>query len=347
MISRKSTSRKKYKDRMWTGYADELRGPVRPSPSAGRLFYTDHGVLTFPSRTETEWRRQTPVSAPTEAEAAVDEGGDQWDSSNPCSSEGNGHARGTNEPERPASSHNIGSGRYSGHTATAWVGVMHGVIVGALEFVLTLTNAVDQNAFASHAAGVRDVIFGGSTIMEGAGMLFAIVLAYQNWTRFDGPISVGVPAIVAVEGLFVMESDESVLNSAVCGVFVQTLAFLTYVVAVKVTDKVARIILICTVFVAPCFLFCAFASSNRIRKCSGSKCWTFERSILVLIVLFWFTVPFIVELWENMLHFTSGSASLSSYTLPCCPGPCNHRSGNLLCSRHSRVSGSFDDGTGH
>lgn len=291
------------------GVDGQQRGPVHPE------------ALTFPTR------RRTPVSTATTAAAA--EGADQSDSSESCSDEENGHARGaqeseraassgqsvrgTQESERPTSSRRIGSGE-ARNTATAWVGVMHGVIVAALEFVLTLTNAVDQNAFGSRS-GVRDIIFGGSTVMEAVGFLFALVVTCQNLRRLDAPVTAGMPAFVVVEAMFSKDGGGDLAVSAAVGVILQTLSFLTYVVAVKVTNIVGRVILICVVvFVAPCCTACAL-SSDTFRKCSSSTCWTVERMILVCIVVCWFTAPVIVEIWESVLLFESGSASLSVYTL--------------------------------
>lgn len=326
MTSRKWRSRH---TTMSTGCVYGLRGPALLHLLVDFSTWIMEPSL-FPARTETEWQRQTPVSAPTEAVAA--DGADRSDSSESCSDEENGHARGahesereassdhvvrgTQESERPTSSRKVGSVG-AGQTATAWVGVMHGVVVGALEFVLTLTNAVDQNALGSRS-GVRDVIFGGSTVMEAVGLLFALVATFQNCTRLEAPVGVGVPAVAVVEGLlFLMEAGGGVVLSAVVGVLLQTLSFLTYVIAVQVTDKVGRIVLIiCVVIVAPFCSLVALGSADALRKCSGSECWAVERIILVCIALFWFTVPFIVEVWESiLLLFTSGSASLSLYTL--------------------------------
>lgn len=285
------------------------RVPVRPSSSSGRLFYGNHE----------ERRRHAGVDAATEAAAAA------------------ARVRGvTHEPVLPTSLLRDIDSDDAEHSATAWVGIMHGVTVSALEFVLTLTNAVDQNAFESRAS-VQDLIFGGSTVMEAMGLLFALFLTVRNCACSKPTIVVGVPAVVIVEGILTNSTvREEVVGTAVLGVLLQTLSFLTYVIAVKVTNRVARIILICLIFVAPICSLVALFNSKKLRNRSGPKCWTAERMILILVALFWFTVPFVVELWESILIAVHEWVCVVVLVHSRCPRPCHYRSGSLLCSPDGR-----------
>jgi len=147
----------------------------------------------------------------------------------------------TGSSSSPSSNTGLGRGERS-PAAKIWV--MHGVMISAVEFVLTLGNAVEEGAFRIHPSG-RGLIFGGSTLIEAVGLLCAIFTGFHvlMMSGSKSPVSAGVPAILFVEGVLARSgnaaatfSGESSDSWALEWLLAQGYIFVLYVVAMKGTE---------------------------------------------------------------------------------------------------------------
>ena len=110
---------------------------------------------------------------------------------------------------------------------------IHGLILSGIELALTIGNALNQEAF--QLKSFSDLIFGGSVVIEGIGLVFAMGMAVMAYLNLLDPdiIGVGVPSMVIVEAMAMdnNNSNKSIIKK-LCemGFCLQSLCFLTFAV---------------------------------------------------------------------------------------------------------------------
>lgn len=194
--------------------------------------------------------------------------------------------------------------RVSAHKVYA----MHGLLLSGIELALTVSNAVNQGAFQLNS--FSDVIFGGSVVIEAVGFAFAIAMALRIllYPVAQGVIGVGVPAMVIVQALVVEGSVKGMLILCFVGLGAQSVCFLLFAVIAwfESPDSVPTVSVVAWIVAAVVCAFFFYACHKRNQD--GHSTTEVFYSILM-------AVPFVVEIAESTLLFTSGTIPFVAYLL--------------------------------
>lgn len=185
---------------------------------------------------------------------------------------------------------------------------MHGLLLSSIELALTVGNAVNRKAFQLNS--FSDLIFGGSVVIEAVGLVFAMGMALRMFMHpmAQGMVGVGVPAMVIVETMVMTGSTEDIDNLCLLGLGAQSLCFLVFTAvswiesppSVPTASAVSWVYM--AVACAVLFFFC-----YKRHEDGHSTTYVFQ-SIFV-------AVPFVVEIAESALLFTSGHIPFVAYLL--------------------------------
>lgn len=216
---------------------------------------------------------------------------------------------GPQAPEDDAANGGGGDGSDSGNSGSAIkVYAMHGLLLSGIELALTVGNAVNREAFQLNS--FSDLIFGGSVVIEVVGFALAMGMALRMllYPMAQGLIGVGVPAMVIVEALAVAGSNGEMYSWSLWGLGAQSLCFLTFGLTSWI-DYPASVptasINLWLIMAAVCAAL-LFACYNRHQA---------GHSITLVVRTMFAAVPFVVEIAESALLFTSGSIPFVAYLL--------------------------------
>ncbi|CAM9274503.1 unnamed protein product [Pylaiella littoralis] len=191
------------------------------------------------------------------------------------------------------------------------VSVLQSLMISGLQLALTLNNALESNAFEFESGA--DLIFAGSSLMEGVGAVFSLWLAAIAFLRpaGDGTVGSGIPVMVLWEGIST-GSTELISKGLYRGIWAQAFVFL---VTLSVSWGVAPGTrpdwafenstgqTVGLVFIFLWVGFCALAILTVRGGCS------------IVLALHLGIIPLGVEVYESVLLFSSDTSTFSTYIL--------------------------------
>lgn len=142
-------------------------------------------------------------------------------------------------------------------------------------------------------------------VIEAVGFTFAVIMTVRAllYPVHQGMVGVGVPALVIVEGFVVKGSPEEMVSYCALGPCAQSLCLLVRPVVSWISSPVS-VPMVSTRFWVVLEALCAFILSACFCKRSRPGGNMTELFLCVSI-----SVPFVVEISESALLFTSGSTA--------------------------------------
>lgn len=185
---------------------------------------------------------------------------------------------------------------------------MHGLLLSGIELALTVGNALNQEAFQLNSFSA--LIFGGSVVIEAVGFAFAMGMAVMALLNPVAPgiVGVGVPAMVIVEAMVVEGSNDEMQGLCAMGLCAQSLCFLTFAVVSFIVSPSSVPTVTTGLWIAMAMACASILFGCYRRRAAGHP--TFELFLFAFIA-----VPFVVEISESALLFTSASTPFVSYLL--------------------------------